>query len=119
MSGKWKRILFLTPRVLCLLFCIFISLFALDVFSEGHELGEMILGFVIHLIPTFIILLILILTWRRDILAGILFISVSILFHISSSGEGWIISLLLILIGILYLASWFYSGKLMKNNKLV
>jgi hypothetical protein len=35
MKGPVRRLLFWSPRVLCVAFAIFLSLFALDVFSEG------------------------------------------------------------------------------------
>ena len=36
MNKSVKPVLFWTPRILCILFAIFISLFALDVFGEGY-----------------------------------------------------------------------------------
>ena len=51
--------LFWTPRILCILFSIVISLFALDVFAEDYSTGEAILAFLIHLIPTAAILAVL------------------------------------------------------------
>ena len=39
MNNKWKRVLYWTPRVLGILFALFISIFALDVFGEGYSLS--------------------------------------------------------------------------------
>jgi hypothetical protein len=53
------------PRILIILYILFISLFALDT-----EFG---IGFFMHLIPSFILIAILIFTWKKQKLAGILF----------------------------------------------
>jgi hypothetical protein len=53
------------PRILIILYILFISLFALDT-----EFG---LGFFMHLIPSFILIAILIFTWEKQKIAGILF----------------------------------------------
>ena len=66
MSTISKRLLFWLPRGFCLLFAAFISLFALDVFSEGYSLGETLVALFMHLIPTFVILLALAVAWRRE-----------------------------------------------------
>ncbi len=58
-------ILYWIPRILWILFIIFISLFALDVFSEGYSFGETILAFLIHLVPTYILIIALLITWNR------------------------------------------------------
>lgn len=44
----------------------FISVFALDVFEEGASAGEIVLGLLIHLIPTFILVAALVVAWKRE-----------------------------------------------------
>jgi hypothetical protein len=73
MNKTTKRILFWTPRILCLLFTAFISLFALDVFGEGHGFWRTLAALLIHLIPTWICLVILAVTWRWEWVGGLLF----------------------------------------------
>ena len=65
MEESVKRLLFWMPRILCIAFAVFVSLFALDVFGEGYDFFETILAFVIHLIPTGIIL-VAPAVWSRD-----------------------------------------------------
>ena len=62
---KKKFKLFWIPRILAILFIIFISLFALDT-----PFG---LGFLIHIIPTFIFISCLVIAWFRPKIGGILF----------------------------------------------
>ena len=54
-----------TPRVLTILFTCFISLFALDVFVEGRPWTEILAALLIHLIPCYLLILVLVLAWRR------------------------------------------------------
>jgi len=49
MNSFSRKVLFWTPRLACLGFAIFLSLFALDVFSEGNGFWKTILGLLIHL----------------------------------------------------------------------
>ena len=101
-----KKFLFWSPRVLCIIFAIFISIFALDVFSEDYTLGETILALLMHLIPTIIIVFMLAIAWRREGIGAILFIALPLLFLIMSRWESWIISGPLLLVGILFLFDW-------------
>jgi hypothetical protein len=54
-----------TPRVLTILFTCFISLFALDVFEDGRPWTEILAALLIHLIPAYLLILVLVLAWRR------------------------------------------------------
>ncbi|MGE5397992.1 MAG: hypothetical protein ACM3MK_10715 [Chitinophagales bacterium] len=62
------------PRVLAMMFIIFISLFAFDTFSNGEPLVRSLIGFLIHLIPSFVLLIILVISWKRPIVGGCIFI---------------------------------------------
>ena len=64
---NWTRVdwILWTPRVLSILFACFISLFALDVFVEGRPWTEILVALLIHLIPTYLLILVLVLAWRR------------------------------------------------------
>lgn len=62
------------PRILCILAILFISLFAADAFEPGLTIWQQLLGFLIHLIPSFILILLLILAWFREKIGGIIFI---------------------------------------------
>ena len=66
MKNKIKKQIIWIPRILIITYILFLSLFALDT-----EFG---LGLLMHLIPSFVLLAILIFTWKKQKLAGILFI---------------------------------------------
>lgn len=117
MTLPTKRFIYWTPRILCILFAVLVSLFALDVFNNDYEVGKTVLTFSIHLIPTFIILLILILSWRWEWIGGISFIALGI-YYIYSSLERFQLSAYLLvsgplfLIGVLFLINWFKHSEL-------
>ncbi len=111
---RMQRALRWAPRVLGILFAIFISLFALDVFGEGYSFWETTLALLMHLIPTGILLVILALSWRWEWVGGILFPALGILYLVVF--WGWFhwpayaaISGPLFLEGALFLINWRYS----------
>ena len=106
MNTNMKQFLFWIPRVLCILFALFLSMFSLDVFSEGYGFGETILALLTHLLPAISIIILLIIAWRWERVGAILCISLSLFLLLSSGGESWFISLPLFLTGLLFLLSW-------------
>lgn len=68
------------PRVLAIVFIIFVTLFGLDVFSGDASFLEKLGGFFIHSIPSMILLLILFISWKKPLVGGSLFILFSIAF---------------------------------------
>jgi hypothetical protein len=117
MKNSLTQILFWTPRILGTLFALFISVFALDVFGAGYGFRETALALGMHLIPTGILLVILLLAWRWEWLGAILFPGLGFLYLATSWGQfDWsayaVISGPLILEGMLFLADWRYRKTL-------
>jgi len=111
MNPLVRRCLYWTPRVPTVLFALFISLFALDVFAEGAGFWKTTLALLIHLIPTFIIIAILVLSWKREWIGGILFIALGIVYVVFTWGRfPWSTYLAiagpLVLTGVLFLIGW-------------
>ena len=63
------------PRFLCILAILFISMFSLDAFAPGLTMWEQIRDFLIHLVPSYILILILWFAWEKENWGGILFIA--------------------------------------------
>ncbi len=61
------------PRILCMMAIAFISLFALDSFDPELTAGQQITGFLIHLIPSFILVIFLVVAWKWELIGGICF----------------------------------------------
>ncbi len=68
------KFLYWLPRVLAVIFIIFISLFSLDVFQEDYGFWETILGFLIHLIPSLLLAAALLIAWKRERIGGLIFL---------------------------------------------
>ena len=116
---KWpmQRILFWTPRILCLLFAAFISVFALDVFGEGYGFWKTLLALLIHLVPTGIILLLLAVAWRWEWAGAIVFPALGnwYLYGFWGRFAFWayvVIAGPLFLVGALFLTSWVCHARL-------
>ncbi len=116
--GKW---LYWTPRVLSILLILFLSLFSLDVFdpTNNYTFWETVLGLLMHNIPVFILIGVLIISWKYEIvgavgfvLGGILYIGQMIFNSLTNSFEFYMISYSFIiagpafLIGFLWWMNW-------------
>ena len=95
MTKKINKFLYWTPRILSILFIIFLALMSLDVFGNGYSFWETALGLLIHNIPALILLVILIISrkyeivwWISFILGGLLY-SALILNNIIKTGFEW------------------------------
>ena len=67
------KIFYWLPRVLCILAILFVSIFALDAFSSELSFWRQIGAFIVHLIPSFVLLILLILAWKKELIGGVLF----------------------------------------------
>jgi len=61
-------------RVLAILFILFVSLFALDVFGMGKSFWDTFVGILIHLIPSFLLIIALAIAWRHEMIGGLIFL---------------------------------------------
>ncbi len=60
------------PRTLCILAILFVSMFALDAFAPGLTIWQQLGAFVIHLIPSFVLLALLVVAWKWELVGGLL-----------------------------------------------
>lgn len=121
MKKPVKQVVFWTPRILCVLFAVFVSLFALDVFGEGYNFWETIVALTMHLVPTGIILIALAIAWRWEGIGAILFVALGVWYMIMAWGRfEWITYLLiagpLFLVGALFLVNWLYRVELRSST---
>jgi len=66
------------PRVICILAILFISMFAANAFAPGLTIWQQIGAFLIHLIPSFILVAFLIIAWKWEYAGGIIFILIGL-----------------------------------------
>ena len=117
MNARTKRLLFWTPRALGILFAIFLSLFALDVFSEGYGFRETIVALFMHLVPTFVVLIALAVAWRWEWVGAALFCGLAVFYVVMAWGRFpfgtyLVISGPLLLVGVLFLLNWLRRDEL-------
>ena len=117
MKKSLKQWLVWMPRILGILFAILLSLFALDVFGEGHGFWKTILALLIHLIPTGIVLVALAIAWRWEWAGALLFIGLGALYLVMAGGRfHWSVCVMisgpLFLVGGLFLLNWRFRAQL-------
>jgi hypothetical protein len=106
-----KGAFFWAPRLLTILFALFLSVFALDVFGETKGLVQTLADLALHLMPTFLLLGLLALAWRWDLIGVIAFAGLAIAYIAVMWGRfPWFtyaaISGPLLLMSLLFWLSW-------------
>ncbi len=128
---KITKIFHWAPRVLCILAILFISLFALDAFAGEQTIWQQIVAFLIHLIPSFILVALLILAWKWEYIGGIIFIVIGLgltpvifMSNYNRNHSFWMslgiimaITIPFVIVGVLFIVSHFKKKKnLQKTN---
>jgi hypothetical protein len=93
----------------------FLAMFALDAFGEGKPFIQALAEFAIHLVPALLLLAIVAMSWRWEWVGGIAFVALAAAYVAMVPGRlDWIlvISGPLLLIGVLFLASWWFHEEL-------
>jgi hypothetical protein len=78
MHKKNIKIFHWLPRILCILAILFVSIFAADAFEPGLTIWQQLKAFLIHLIPSYILLVFLIIAWKWEYIGGIIFILIGL-----------------------------------------
>ena len=120
MSRLSARVLFWSPRILTILFVLFLSAFALEAFNEFHVFWKCILAFCIGLLPAAIVAAILAVAWRWEWLGAALFALAALCYAwswtVPPRHMQWVataaISGPLLVIAALFLANWIERAKL-------
>lgn len=116
----WQGI---AARIAGLLFALFISIFALDVFEEELGFWKTIAALGIHLIPSFFILLVILISWKYEWLGALVFFLLGVMYIFTRQADPIAYVLIagpMILIGILFAWSWYQqrkSGTTFESNR--
>jgi len=115
-KGIKKDWIYWTPRILSIVFLLFLALFSLDIFDGHYGFWGTILGLFMHNIPVFILAIVLAMSWKREWIGGIIFILAGIAYIylalIRSEFQWYVliwilnISVPAFFIGILFLIGW-------------
>ena len=110
------------PRVLGLLYALFLSLFAFDSWEGVSSFWEGLVGFFIHLLPVYIILFLLVVGWRWPRWGGVGFLILAVAFTLVFGWRDPLTILLLggppVLIGVLFLLDSRAAGRNELNTEL-
>jgi hypothetical protein len=111
MTKSDRGVWFWAPRILTILFALFLSVFALDVFEGKKAFLETLAALALHLIPTFLVVVLLVLAWRWELIGVVAFAGLAIAYVGLLWGRfSWVayavISGSLLLMSVLFLLSW-------------
>src|SRR5512140_2426454 len=116
MSKTLKPILFWTPRIAGILFILFISMFALDVFDPQLGFWKTLGALFMHLIPSILLALAVLVGWKREWFGAVLFIGWAIFYVAVFREFEWSVYLLIAglpaLIGLFFLAGWIWRKQI-------
>jgi hypothetical protein len=116
-----KRMPYWAPRVWGIVYGLFLSLFALDVFDQNLPFPRELTALAIHLIPTAIIVVVLALAWKRDWVGFVGFTALGLFYmwitrrHLPAL-EYFTISGTAFFIGLLFLANWLFGRRLRSSD---
>jgi len=117
MPKPLKAFLFWTPRILGILFILFLMMFSLDVFEMGGGFGAILLGLFMHNLRPLVLLIVLIVCWQRlEWLPALAFAGFGIWYALVARGVNTSLFLMFVaipgLIGLLYLAGWIWRKQI-------
>jgi cytochrome b561 len=113
------------PRILCILAILLISMFAFDSFSPERTFWQNLGAFMMHLLPTFVLIALLIAAWKWELAGGIAFAVIGLAlspiiyshnFNMNHSagkslGAILIVTMPFIIVGLLFIVSYFLKKK--------
>jgi hypothetical protein len=127
---KAGEILFWTPRLMCIVAIVVMSMLSFDAFKPEFSSWHQIRTFILHMVPSFTLILLLLLAWRKELTGGTIFIVVGMLlsvflyrynyqeYHsfIKSFVPVALVALPFCLTGILFVVDYFYKKR---HRKLI
>jgi len=118
--GEVGRFVYWLPRILAIIFILFLVLMSLDIFEVNYGFFGTIFGLFMHNIPALCLLIVLVISWKYEIVGGICFILAGLLYVILIMRNRfewymllWIIQIsgIAFLVGVLFLMNWFKKRK--------
>ena len=109
------RLLLWTPRAAGILLAAFLALFALDSFGAGEPLSRAIPAFLIHLIPTYLVLGVVVAAWRVEWVGALACLVLAVAYGVLVNWRmDWVavISGPLLVLALLFFWSWRHHDEL-------
>jgi len=99
-------------RILAILLIIFISLFALDVFGQNAGFWKTLLALIIHLIPSFILIIIFFVSLKWGWVGSIFFVLAGVTFIIFQGWQTPLIYVPVFAAGVLFFLDWLFRDQI-------
>jgi len=116
MNNTLKQTMFWTPRIAAILFVLFLSLFALDIFDLNLGSWGTVVGLFMHLIPSILLAIAIVLAWRWEWIGAVIFGGWAVFYIATTRGFHWsvyaIIAGIPFVIGVLFLLDWIYHKEI-------
>lgn len=111
MDKKINKFIYWAPRILGILFVLFLAMFSLDIFDGNYGFWGTIVGLFMHNIPALILLAVVIISWKHELVGGIVFTLAGLLYvgmTMINDEVAWsfIVAGPALLVGILFLFGW-------------
>ena len=107
------RAMLWAPRLLAAAVSLFLATFSIDTFSSGKAFGDVLPEFVVHLIPSAIVIVVAALAWHREWIGAVTFVALAVGYAVSArTHPSWIavISGPLLVIATLYAWNWMHRS---------
>ncbi|MFA5186103.1 MAG: hypothetical protein WC551_06445 [Patescibacteria group bacterium] len=108
------KIIFWTPRILSILFLLFLAMFSLDIFDMNLDFWGTLVGLFMHNIPVFVLAIVLAIAWKHEIvgaifytLAGLAYIA-TLVVGMKGDFQPYMISWSLTIAGPAFLIAWLF-----------
>ena len=122
METKVSKFVYWTPRIVSIIFIAFLALMSLDVFDMGLGFWQTLGGLFMHNIPALILLAVLVISWKYEIVGGIVFILAGILyifFAFARNADNWRMALVwsIQIAGVAFIIGGFFIANWIKKRK--
>lgn len=109
MTAALNSAIYWAPRALGVVYVCFLSLFALDVFEAGQPLGAILVGLAMHLVPSALVLLVVIVAWKHELLGAMMLAGAGLYYAVEARDHPtWILVVAgpVFLLAALFVVSW-------------
>jgi hypothetical protein len=111
MSATPDKAMLWAPRLLGFAISLFLSVFSLDAFEGGASLAEALPDFLMHLIPTAVLLGVVAASWRKEWIGAVAFAGLAVAYAIPAHAHlSWIVTISgpLLVVAALYAWNWMH-----------
>ncbi len=112
-----RRLLYWTPRIAAILFCLFLSLFALDVFDMGLPWDQALFALLIHLLPVLVLAVgAVLIAWRWEWVGALVLIGWAVWYAVSRPGFTPMTYIVIVglpfVLGVLFWLNWQFRSEI-------